>query len=260
LRCTDHLDEIEQKFDYETVTVTPLRSRSAARPAVGESLADQSQAAVVATLRARMEQVNGSVSRVPLAMAPELSGLAQLRSGGSYRVDDTSLALALAAAPSQAGGWTAVVGVDDLGVEAAAESGLELARTVLVPQPGPSWLEVTAALIDVVGLVWLRPPAGIREATASRLAARLRKRSTTLLVQGDWPGCEARFRLTRTQWFGAEAGHGRLRARRATVECQRGSAPARTTEVWLPSDAAPLTPIEVPLEQTGPVRMLETVG
>lgn len=182
-----------------------------------------------------MEQVQGG-PRVPVATAPGLSGVLRLRTGSSYRVDESSIALSLLAEPSRAGSWVAVVGVGDLGVEAAAEHGLNLDRTVLVPDPAEHWPEVTAALVDVAPLVWLRTTGGVRRAVASRLAARLRKRSTTLLVQGEWPGCEARLRIVGSQWHGAEDGHGRLRSRLVTVECVRGSAPARTTQLWLPGE------------------------
>ena len=57
-----------------------------------------------------------------------------------------TLALALMAGPSRAGSWCAVVGVTDFGVEAASALGVDLARTVVVPEPGEQWLEVTAAL------------------------------------------------------------------------------------------------------------------
>lgn len=224
-------------FDYGEVTTSPLRTRRAG-----------SERASVETLRERMQGMQEGLPRLPIAMPPELSGLVQLRSGGAYRVDDPGLALALLAAPSMAGGWTAMVGVDDLGVEAAEESGLDLSRTVLVPAPGPDWLEVTAALVDVVPVVLLRPPAGVPEQaltrTASRLGARLRKRATTLLVQGPWPGCEARLGLTEQQWEGVDpGGHGRLTSRRVLVRVQRGSAPPRTTSLWLPAGDAPLRAI-----------------
>jgi hypothetical protein len=226
-------------FDHGEVTTSPLPTRRTG-----------AQRATVESLRERMQGMQDGLPRLPIAMPPELSGLVQLRSGGAYRVDDPGLALALLAAPSAAGGWTALIGIDDLGVEAAEESGLDLTRTVLVPAPGPDWLEVTAALVDVVPLVLLRPPAGVPEQaltrTASRLGARLRKRASTLLVQGPWPGCEARLGLAGQQWQGVEegAGHGRLVARRVQVRVQRGSAPPRTTSLWLPAVDAPLRAIE----------------
>ena len=82
----------------------------------------------------------GAVCDVSLAYARD--GWRLHETGGSYTVDSASLALALLAGPSAAGGWCGVVGVGDFGVEAAQALGVDLDRTVLVPDPGDQWLEV----------------------------------------------------------------------------------------------------------------------
>ena len=115
-----------------------------------------------------------------------------LHAGATYAVDSASLALALAAGASQAGEWVGFAGCADFGAEAAAELGIELSRTVLVPDPGEHWLEVTAALVDVLRVVVLRPPASVDERTAGILDSRLRTRSAVLVVHGHWPRVEAR--------------------------------------------------------------------
>jgi hypothetical protein len=236
------LTAIEHVFDHgpmaQPVVLEP-RSRADARRTVEQ-------------LRERVRGMQDGVPRLPVPTAPELAGLVELRTGGAYRVDSTSLALALLAPPSRAGGWTALVGVDDLGVEAAAAAGLDLDRTVVVPAPGEHWLEVTAALVDVLPMVLLRPPAGVPEKalarTAGRLGARLRKRSATLLAQGPWPGCEARLSIAGSRWTGVGEGtadgHGRLRARQVVLACRRGTAPPQHVTVWLPAADAPLRPVE----------------
>lgn len=210
--------------------------------------------ATVQQLRERMHGMQDALPRMPVPTAPELSGLVELRTGGAYQVDSAGLALALLATPSQAGGWSALVGVDDVGIEAAVEAGVDLDRTVLVPDPGEHWLEVTAALVDVIPMVLLRPPARVAERAASRLGARLRKRSATLLTLGAWPGCEARLSVAESRWVGADGGHGRLRARQVVLACSRGSAPAQHATVWLPAADAPLRGVEeaaAPLEVRG---------
>lgn len=197
----------------------------------------------VAQLQQLQERIAGmqdGVPRIPVATHPALAGLLQLRTGGAYEVDSASLAMMLLAAPSQEGAWSAVIGADDFGIEAAAELGVDLTRTVLVPDPGEQWLEATAALVDVVTLVLLRPPPGVTERTASRISARLRKRSSALIAWGRWPGSEARLSLQSSTWSGLDAGHGRLRSRRVTVAVRRGSAPAREAELWLPAEQGPV--------------------
>lgn len=184
------------------------------------------------------------VPRLPVATHPALADLVQLRTGGAYQVDRASLGMALLAAPSQAGSWTAVVGAGDFGVEAAAEMGIDLSRTILVPDPGEQWLEATAALVDVVTVVLLRPPSGVTARSASKIAARLRKRSSVLVVWGEWPGAEARLSVLESSWTGAAGGHGRLRSRRVLLGVQRGSAPVRRAELWFPSTADPLVRVD----------------
>jgi hypothetical protein len=200
----------------------------------------------IAQLQDRIRSMQDGVPRIPVATPTALDGLLGLRTGGAYEVDSASLALALLAAPSREGAWSAVVGVDDFGVEAAAEMGVDLTRTVLVPEPGEHWLEATAALIDVVTVVLLRPPAGVTERAASRIVARLRKRSAVLLVRGRWPGSEARLDLVSSTWTGVGHGHGRLVGRRLDVAVTRGSAPARRVAVDLAEDGV-LRRVEVGL-------------
>ena len=187
----------------------------------------------VQQLQERITRMQDGLPRVPVPTHPALDGLLQLRTGGAYEVDSASLAIALLATPSQEGSWSAVVGAADFGVEAAAELGVDLTRTVLVPDPGEHWLEVTAALVDVVSVVLLRPPPGVSERTASRIAARLRKRSATLVAWGRWPGSEARLSVESSAWAGADRGHGRLRQRRLVVSVARGAAQARRVELVL---------------------------
>jgi hypothetical protein len=205
-------------------------------------------ASTVQQLRDRIRGMQDGVARIPLATHPALADLVQLRTGGSYEVDSASLAMALIAAPSQAGAWSAVVGAEDFGVEAAAELGVDLSRTVLVPDPGELWLEVTSALVDVVTMVVLRTPDGISgavtERVAGRLGARLRKRSAALVAWGRWPGAEATLSLRSSTWSGVDRGHGRLRNRQVVVDVRRGSAPARRTQLWLPGVDQPIGRVE----------------
>jgi hypothetical protein len=199
---------------------------------------------VLDQLRERVSAMEGGPARLPVPVLPALSGLVSLRTGGSYGVDSASLALALAAGASQAGEWVGFAGWSDFGAEAAAGLGVELSRTVLVPDVGEHWLEVTAALVDVLRVVVLRPPASVDARSAGVLDARLRKRSSVLVVWGDWPRCEARLGLEDVRWTGPDRGHGRLRERQARVAVRRGSAPPVRADLVFPGDGAPLRLVE----------------
>lgn len=185
-------------------------------------------------LRERVNQMQGRPASQPVATHPAFEGLLQLQTGSSYSVDAASLAMALMAGASGEGAWCGVVGSAELGLEAAAAAGVDLRRTILVPDPGESWLEVTAALIDVLGVVVIRAPASVSEGQASRISARLRQRGAILISWGDWPRCDALLTLRDVEWDGLGRGHGHLRARRATVDVRRGTAPARSARLWLP--------------------------
>lgn len=190
-------------------------------------------------LRTRVTQMQGRPATQPVRTHPALAGLLQLQTGSSYGVESASLATLLLAGPSADGLWCGIVGSPGrdgtgIGLEAAAAAGVELSRTILVPDPGDAWLEVTAALIDVLGIVVVRPPARVSEGDAARLAARLRQRGSLLVAWGDWPRCDARLGLSDVEWVGLGSGHGHLQARQATVEVRRGTAPPVSKRLWLP--------------------------
>nr|WP_245975580.1 hypothetical protein [Amycolatopsis palatopharyngis] len=181
-------------------------------------------------------QTTGQVLPVQSA----LSGLLPwggLRRGSTVAVHgSTSLLLALLAEATAGGSWAAVVGVPDLGVAAAGELGVEVARLALVPRPGADFASVTAALLDGVDLVAVGP-VGRAEQTARRLSARARHRGAVLLSLGPWPGAEVELRCTGGRWSGLDGGYGYLRQRQVVVHTAgRGAAarPART-DLLLPA-------------------------
>lgn len=192
-------------------------------------------AQVVEQLREQITALQGGPARTPLPTHPLLGGLLDLRAGGSYRVDSATLALLLAAGASGAGHWVGFAGWPDFGAEAAHSLGIDLRRTVLVPDPGDHWLEVTAALVDVLTVVVLRPSSRIDSKSAAVLGARLRSRSSALVVWGEWPQAEASLDVEEVHWSGTDRGHGRLRGRRLQVGVRRGSGRPSRVDLSLPS-------------------------
>lgn len=192
-------------------------------------------------LRARMQRMQQTVTGRAIETHEALSGIVQLRAGGTYSADTLALAMALLAGPSRAGEWCAVVGVEEFGAEAAAELGIVLDRTIVVPDPQDSWLEATAALVDVATLVVVRPPGRVSERVAGKLGARLRTRGAALValsdqVAGEWPRADVRLTALEPRWSGLGRGEGHLRARRLVVEARRGAAPPRRASLWFPAE------------------------
>src|SRR5215211_1230971 len=115
------------------------------------------------TLRSPRRSVLADERLLPVvpALAPLLPNQG-LRRGSTVAVDrSAALALALVAGASAAGFWVAAVGLPDLGILAAAETGVALERLALVPSPGPrAWPTVVAALLDAIDVVLVRSPPG----------------------------------------------------------------------------------------------------
>jgi hypothetical protein len=163
----------------------------------------------------------------------------------------TSLLLALAAGPSQAGSWVAGVGLESLGLVAAAELGVALERLVLVAEPPPAqWGEAVAALVDAFDVVLVRSTRPVRAADERRLAARVRERGTVLLrldgESGPWTsGADVDLEVVAAEWDGLAAGHGYLRSRHVVVRTggRRGAARPREVALWLPAADGRVAPV-----------------
>ena len=175
---------------------------------------------------------------VTVALA-EILPFAGLQRGSTVVVDchgvsgAASLALEMLAGSSLGGYWCAVAGCPDLGLAAAAERGIDLARLLLVPSLGPPdrWVQVVASLFDAVDAVLLAPPPSVRPSDARRLAARARDRGAVQLVldrDRRWPGpSDLRCTVTWSQWAGLSMGHGLLSERFLEVEVSGRGAAAR---------------------------------
>nr|WP_236046064.1 hypothetical protein [Actinoplanes ovalisporus] len=227
-------------------------------------------AALAELVRAAGETETAGVDRT-LPVAPELSSLLPghgLRRGSTVAVaagrsataaGGTSLLLALVAEASRQGSWCAVVGVPSLGAIAAAESGVALERLALVPDPGPEWPTVVAALIDGVDVIVLAVPGGVPASIASRLVARARQRGSVLVPYGEWAGADVTLRVLEGRWEGLDEGHGRLRRREVTVLARGRGAAARPKEVtmWMPG--VTIRPFPLPPAPSRPTSKQSTV-
>lgn len=225
--------------------------------------ADLSKGELLERLRAQVTSREARLRPSPYPAPAELAGLLDggLKPGAAYSLDTSGALLsALLAGPSADGHWCGVVGVPEFGAEAAGHAGVVLDRLVLVPDPADQWLAVTAALVEAVPVVAVRPCGRVREADASRLASRLRDRGSVLLVDGAWPRAEARVTLGEACWSGVGPGHGYLNSREVTVTVSSRRLPAaRSVRLVLPSPDGRLAPIDRPVVAE-PAAVLRAVG
>ncbi len=141
-----------------------------------------------------------------------------------------SLALSLLTGASARGHWVAVVGVDDPGVVAMADLGIDLRRVLFVPRPRGAWAESVADLLDGVDVVVVRPPARASVSSARTLMDRVRERGAVLIVVSEraaaWPlPVDLSFVITRSRWTTSS----RLDGRTVVVRIE-GRAGVRTGE------------------------------
>jgi hypothetical protein len=133
-----------------------------------------------------------------------------------------SLAIAASASAVVLGSWIAVLGVDDLGVEAVADAGLPLERLVRV-RPGSdgvrAWADLCLAALDGFELLLTSPPGRVPTPLATAIRRRLRSRAGCLLVIGDPRGLEVDVELSSAtpSWQGIGTGTGRLADRSIEV-------------------------------------------
>lgn len=169
-----------------------------------------------------------------------------------------SMALALAAGPTQAGSWAAVVGVPSVGLAAAAELGVALERIFLVAAPpARQWAEVLAAAAEGADVVIAAAPSTVRAAEQRRVQSRLQTRGAVLILIGPssaWSP-ELSFEAVPFAWEGIGEGHGRLLARRVRVVLDGRRAGRRVErDYWLPGPdggieeaVAPAIPLRTPV-------------
>ncbi|WP_263730373.1 hypothetical protein [Cellulomonas sp. SG140] len=175
---------------------------------------------------------------VPAELAPVLPG--GLRRGDTTVVTgSTSLVLTMLAHACRHGAWAAAVGRPDLGLLAAAQAGVDLARLAMVPDPGAQAATVVAALLDGIDVVVVGAAAVLTDTERRQLSARARERGTVLLPTCAWPGASTVLSVRELGWTGVGAGEGRLRSHRLRVQRsgRGGAAVPRSLDVVLPLGA-----------------------
>ena len=160
-------------------------------------------------------------------------------SSGGFSGGLTTLLFTLLAGPVKP--WSALLGFGDLGFAAAAELGVDLDRTVVVPNPGGDVAHIVSVLLDGLDVIAVHCPGGpIGPPSRQRvLASRLRQRGAVLLAVGPWPGADLTLSVSTVGWSGLGVGHGRLRDRELQVRLAGRRIGGRTPEVRMLLTAAP---------------------
>lgn len=142
-----------------------------------------------------------------------------------------SVALSLLSGASAKGHWVGVVGIEDPGVVAIADLGLDLRRVLFVPRPRGAWAESAADLLDGVDLLIVRPPSRPAHAAARKLMDRARERGTVVVALTEptmpWPlPADLSFAVVNAQWRATS----RLESRALTIRVGGRGAAARARE------------------------------
>ena len=171
-------------------------------------------------------------------MVADMLGGGLVRGRSIVCTGDAAVALSLrvVSRATQDGAWLAVVGVDGLGLSAAAEQGIALQRTVLVTPPAAvrEWANAVATAIDGFGVLLLQVPVGITVGEARKVVARVQaRRAVVVLVDpARQPAVASAFRpdvalhTSTVRWLGIGEGVGHVQAREVRVEVGGRRAPA----------------------------------
>ncbi len=253
-------------FDYAgRVAVSPVNLATVDQATVDLATVD------LATLVERSAPAGYAHERL-IDVVEELAGLLPLgglRRGSTLAVGGPaaiSLVLALCAKASLGGAWVGLVGLDSLGLRAAAEHGLSLDRLFLVAAPPVrQWAEIVAIVAEGAELVVARPPKRASPGDVRRLQARMASRGAVLVLVDDRPTAEegdlatgwspeVRMITKPIAWEGIGEGHGRLLARRVAVSAtgRRSGRPQRA-ELLLPGPRGAIAAVSnvTPLRPAG---------
>lgn len=82
---------------------------------------------------------------------------------------------------TQQGYWVGVIGVDDPGVLAMSEYGIDIQRVLFVPRPGDGWADIAGDFLEGLDVVVVRAPGRPASAVGRRLTARAREQRAVLV-------------------------------------------------------------------------------
>lgn len=211
--------------------------------------------ALARSVLAQAEAAHGkNVRTLGAPVLPVVDELAALLPGGGLQCGavtvlqgSTALLLSLISRATQEGAWCAMVGFPTIGALAASESGVELSRLALVPDPGVQAGQVLAALVDGIDLIVVGPElkeSNLRPAAQRQISARVKERGVVLISTRSWPGAKHNLQAEVLGWRGLGRGFGYLT--KQDLILGRGGAPGGASSHINSPGRAPSNPSNNP--------------
>ena len=170
-----------------------------------------------------------------------------------------SIAMSMSAAATGYHGWVGVVGIEEFGLVAAAELGVDLNRVLMVESPGSSQLAPTmAALLEAVDVLIVNPRRPIGAEPARRLKAKATEKGRLIFhLDGarQWPVApDIVVSSIGQRWDGLDDGHGNLCRRHLDLVTQgrRSAARPRSVSVMAPGPHGGLA-TSIPVNSPNPM-------
>lgn len=213
---------------------------------------------VVEQLRQRLGPV--TLSRDQLVDVPDpllplfpFGGLQRGSLVGFGGAGSWSVAMAMTAAATGRNGWAAIVGIESLGLVAAAELGVDLNRLLVIESPGAHRLAaVIATLLESVEVILVQPSRPIGTQAGRRIKAKAKEKGRVVFdLEGahHWPHAPDLVLTGKAeQWQGIGDGHGYLHLRQVHLNAQgrRSASQARSLSILLPGPTRALEPAPTP--------------
>jgi len=152
-----------------------------------------------------------------------------------------SVAMSMAATVMGDHGWMGIVGIEEFGLVAAAELGVDLNRVLVVESPASSRLApAMGALLEAVDVLIVKPRRLIGAEPARRIKAKATEKGRLVFhLDGarQWPTTpDIVVRSISQRWEGLDDGHGHLRHRHLDLVAhgRRSAARGRSTSIIVP--------------------------
>lgn len=141
--------------------------------------------AALAAAEERAGVTSGDYGHPLTGIWPSLIPAQRLR-GGVVQISARYLLWPVMAQMMGAQGWAAVLGMDDIGWQAAIDAGVDVQRVITVP--GPANAAVIAAAVDGLAVVVVGENTRLNAADRRALGGRIRSRGTCFLTTAGWSG------------------------------------------------------------------------